>query len=78
MCVPKFAFKKPQKRTQERTPTVGVENFSRKEPQKWNGPLPEPVRVSTVPQGTARSQIASAALRLGVVLWFLWWLLGRH
>jgi hypothetical protein len=72
------AFKKLQKRNEQMTPTSGVEKLSRKEPENRKVPLPGPVRLGDGPQGTSHGQIALGALRLGVVLWFLWWLLGRH
>lgn len=58
------------------TPAVAIEKLSRKQRQNRGGTLLETMRAPAEPLGTPRSRIALEALRLGVVLWFLWWLLG--
>ncbi len=69
---------KTAKMNLQTTPAVGVEKFSTKEGQNQAKALPVFLRERSMPEGTSRQELAVGALHLGVVLWFLWWLLGHH
>jgi hypothetical protein len=67
---------KNTKMNRANTPTGATEKPIRKERQNRGGSPLATMRAPAEPAGTPRSRVALEALRLGVVLWFLWWLLG--